>query len=64
MERFRAEMQDDASAAIACTIFSSALIGLYTHFLFDAPDISEEKFSIILGNLLKYSLYDFRAFAT
>ena len=57
-------MQDDASAAIACTIFSSALIGLYTHFLFDAPDISEEKFSIILGNLLKYSLYDFRAFAT
>ena len=64
MERFRAEMQDDASAAIACTIFSSALIGLYTHFLFDAPDISEEKFSIILGNRLKYSLYDFRAFAT
>lgn len=63
MGRFRAEKGDTPSAGIACTIFSSALVGLYTHLLFDLPDVSEHEFSIILGNLLKYSLFDFQAFA-
>ena len=63
MGRFRAEKGDNASAGIACTIFSSSLIGLYNHFLFDMPDITDREFSIIMGNLLKYSLFDFHAFA-
>ena len=63
MGRFRAEKGDDSSAGIACTIFSSSLIGLYNHFLFDMPDVTEHEFSIIMGNLLKYSLFDFQAFA-
>lgn len=63
MGRFRAEKGDDSSAGIACTIFSSSLIGLYNHFLFDMPDVTEQEFSIIMGNLLKYSLFDFQAFA-
>lgn len=63
MGRFRAEKGDTPSAGIACTIFSSSLIGLYTHFLFDMPDVTEHEFSIIMGNLLKYSLFDFQAFA-
>lgn len=62
MGRFRAEKGDTPSAGIACTIFSSALIGLYTHMLFDLPNVTEQEFSIIMGNLLKYSLFDFQAF--
>lgn len=63
MDRFRAEKGDTHSAEIACTIFSSALIGLYTKYLFDMPNITERELSIIMGNLLKYSLSDFQAFA-
>lgn len=63
MGRFRAEKGDTPNAGIACTIFSSALVGLFTHFLFDMPDVTEHEFSIVMGNLLKYSLYDFQAFA-
>ena len=63
MGRFRAEKGDNPSAGVACTIFSSSLIGLYNYFLFDMPDVSEHEFSIIMGNLLKYSLFDFQAFA-
>ena len=63
MGRFRAEKGDTSSAGIACTIFSSGLIGLFNHFLFDMPEITEREFSIIMGNLLKYSLFDFQAFA-
>lgn len=63
MGRFRAEKGDTPGAGIACTIFSSSLIGLYTHLLFDMPNVTEQEFSIILGNLLKYSLFDFQAFA-
>lgn len=63
MGRFRAEKGDNPSASIACTIFSSSLIGLYNHFLFDMPDVTEHELSIIMGNLLKYSLFDFQAFA-
>lgn len=63
MGRFRAEKGDTPDAGIACTIFSSSLIGLYTHLLFDLPEVTEHEFSIIMGNLLKYSLFDFQAFA-
>ena len=63
MGRFRTEKGDNPSAGIACIIFSSSLIGLYNHFLFDMPDVTEQEFSIIMGNLLKYSLFDFQAFA-
>lgn len=63
MGRFRAEKGNTPSASIACTIFSSSLIGLYTHLLFDMPEVTEHEFSIVMGNLLKYSLFDFQAFA-
>lgn len=63
MDRFRAEKGNTPSAGIACTIFSSALVGLFTHLLFDMPDVTDYEFSIIMGNLLKYSLYEFQAFA-
>ena len=61
--RFWVEKGDARGTGIACTLFASGLIGLYTHFLFDMPDVTEQEFSIILGNLLKYSLFDFQAFA-
>ena len=63
MERFQTEKGNARSAGIACTIFSASLVGLYTHLLFDMPDVTEHEFSIIMGNLLKYSLFDFQAFA-
>ena len=63
LDRFRAEKRNERSADIACTIFSSSLVGLYTHILFEMPDMSEHELAIILGNLLKYSLMDFDAFA-
>lgn len=61
--RFWAEKGNPRDAGIACTLFASGLIALYTHLLFDNPQVTEEEFSIILGNLLKYSLFDFHAFA-
>lgn len=61
--RFQAEKGNTSSAGIACTIFSASLVALYTHFLFDMPDVTQHEFSIIMGNLLKYSLFDFQAFA-
>lgn len=63
MDRFQAEKGNERSAGIACTIFSASLVGLYTHLLFDLPDVTVHEFSIIMGNLLKYSLFDFQAFA-
>ncbi len=63
MDRFCAEKRSRRSADIACTIFSSSLVGLYTHILYDKPDIKEEELAIIMGNLLKYALMDFDAFA-
>jgi AcrR family transcriptional regulator len=62
-DSFRAEKGDNSSADIACTIFSSSLIGLYTLFLFDNPQMTERDLSIILINLARFSLYDFEAFA-
>lgn len=63
MGRFRAEQGSARAAGIASTIFSSSLIGMYRHWLFDMPELSEQEFAIILGNMLKYSLFDFQAFA-
>lgn len=62
MDSFRAEKGNTPSADIACTIFSSGMIGLYTLFLFDAPKVSEQEFALVLGNLVKFSLYEFEAF--
>lgn len=62
--RFEEEQGDARAADIACTIFSSALVGLFTYFIFDMPDVTERDFSIIIGNLFKYALLDFQSFAT
>lgn len=61
-DRFHAEVGGGRRADMACTIFTSALIGLYTWYIAELPDLSEREFSIILGNLLKYSLCDLHAF--
>lgn len=60
---FRAAKGDNPSAEIACTIFSSSLIGLYTIFLFGDPQVTERELSIILINLARFSLFDFEALA-
>lgn len=54
---------DNPSAEIACTIFSSSLIGLYTLFLFGDPQVTEQELSVILINLARFSLFDFEALA-
>ena len=59
--RFIKEKGDLRSAGLACAIFSSTLIGIYRYFIFDAPDISKENFTLILGNTFKYALMDFQA---
>ena len=62
-DSFRAAKGDNSGADIACTIFSSGLIGLYTQFLFDGPQVTERELAIILVNLARFSLFDFEAFA-
>lgn len=62
-DSFRAEKGDNPSAEIACTIFSSSLLGLYTLFLFDEPRVTERELSVILINLARFSLFDFEALA-
>lgn len=62
-DRFKAEKGNPRNASIACTIFSASLVDLYTHILFDMPEVTEQELSIIMGNLLKYALFDFHAFA-
>ena len=59
--RFIKEKGDLRSAGLACAIFSSTLIGIYRYFIFDAPDISKDNFTLILGNTFKYALMDFQA---
>ncbi|MBR2554568.1 MAG: TetR/AcrR family transcriptional regulator [Aeriscardovia sp.] len=59
--RFLKEKGDVRSAGLACAIFSSTLIGIYRYFIFEAPDISKEDFTMILGNTFKYALLDFQA---
>lgn len=60
---FHAEKGDSRNATIACNIFSSSLIRLYKHLLFEMPDISARDFSVIIGSVLKFTLFDFQAFA-
>ena len=60
---FRTVKGDNPSAEIACTIFSSGLIGLYTLFLFGEPQVTERELSVILINLARFSLFDFEALA-
>lgn len=52
---------DPLSAEAACTIFSSAAIGLFTKYVLGTLTLTPEAFSIILGNLLKYSLSNFQS---
>lgn len=59
---FRAEKGNTLNANIACIIFSSSLIRLYKHLLFDMPDVSAREFSVIIGSILKFALFDFQAF--
>ena len=61
LDRFRAEQRNERSANEACILFSSALVGYYTHILFEEPQMSEREMAIILGNLLRYTLYHFDA---
>ena len=51
----------DFTADIACTIFSSAAIGLFTKYVFGIKNLSPYSFAIILGNLLEHCLFDFHA---
>lgn len=44
---------------IACTIFTSALMGLFTKYVFQSSEFSRREFSIALGNLLKSCLFDY-----
>ena len=62
-DSFRGAKGDTPSAEIACTTFSSSLIGLYTLFLFGDPQVTEEELSVILINLARFSLFDFEALA-
>lgn len=60
-DRFLKEKTDPRSAGLACAIFSSTLLGIYRYFIFEAPDISKENFTLILGNTFKYALMDFQS---
>lgn len=62
-DSFRAAKGDNSGAEIACTIFSSGLLGLYNLFLFGEPQVSERELSVILINLARFSLFDFEALA-
>jgi hypothetical protein len=53
------EKSDPRRAGLACTIFASALIGIYRYFIFQDPSLSKEEFTLILGNTFKYALQDF-----
>lgn len=61
MERFQAEHRNGRNAKLACTIFSSSLIGIFTDFLFDANDMTDSETAVIMGNLLRYALLEFDA---
>ena len=60
-DRFLKEKGDVQSAGLACAIFSSTLIGIYSYFIFENPNISKENFTLILGNTFKYALMDFQS---
>lgn len=62
LNRFLLEKGNTRTAAVACTIFSSCVLGLYTHYLFNDPKIDAQELILILGNVTKFSLFDFKAF--
>lgn len=62
-DNFRNAKGSNAGADIACTIFSSSLIGLYTLYLFDEAPVTERELAIALVNLARFSLYEFEALA-
>ena len=58
--KFKKEKGDSRNAEIACVIFSSSLIGLFKYFIFKNPKLTNNELSIMLGNTLKYSLFEFQ----
>lgn len=58
---FMEEKGDPLTAEAACTIFTSATIGLFTKYVLGALTLTPDAFAMILGNLLKYSLSEFQA---
>ena len=62
LKRFETEKKNKKSAEIACALFSSGLIGIYSYIIYHMPDIDEVQLAIIIGNLLRYSLVEFDAF--
>lgn len=59
-EVFRRERKEDYNAGIACTIFTSVLLGVYRHFIFENPDIPREEISLIISDVLTYTLRTFQ----
>ncbi len=45
---------------VVTELFAAAIVGLYTYWFFENPDLSCEELSEIAGNLLCGSLYDFQ----
>ncbi|MBE5970429.1 MAG: hypothetical protein E7242_09385 [Lachnospiraceae bacterium] len=62
LPKFKQEKGSNNNAEIACTLFSSSLIGFFRYYIFKNNNISNSALSIMLGNTLKYALYDFNAF--
>ena len=62
LNRFILEKGNDRTATVACTLFSSCVLGLYRHFLFCDPNIDERELTLIVGNITKFALFDFKAF--
>ncbi|MBR3004247.1 MAG: TetR/AcrR family transcriptional regulator [Lachnospiraceae bacterium] len=58
-EAFRKQRKDDSNAGVACTIFTSVLIGVYRHFIFENPDIPREEISAIISDVLTYTMRTF-----
>ena len=59
-EVFRRERKEDYNAGIACTIFTSVLLGVYRHFIFENPNIPREEISLIISDVLTYTLRTFQ----
>lgn len=59
---FNNKINKRKNAKLASIIFSSSLIGLYKYFIFEQSNLSKQEYAIILGNILRYSLFDFQTF--
>ncbi|MCR5082450.1 MAG: TetR/AcrR family transcriptional regulator [Parasporobacterium sp.] len=62
LPKFKQEKGNLRNAEIACTLFSSALIGFFRYYIFKNNKITNNELAIMLGNTLKYALYDFNTF--